>query len=327
MRWRRLPALLLLIFVLAAAGGDRSQPAPAGSGEDEPDDRERNARLLRKWKAEPEHYARLQRDLQAFHALSPERQQQLRQFDHDLHDLDPETQHHLWEVLERYSLWYERLPAEKRQLIEEATNREERLQLIHQIKEQQWMDQLPKQTRLNLEAELAQPGAERAKIIARAKEEEKKRRQTLRRQFESKPPAKALRPAKIEALPPEVKTYVEKTLKPKLNASERKAMAAAEGKWPALVLLIEDLADRHELRPLPGGRELWEAAASALPDVPDRVLRDFALNGLTAAERNNLNLSPTDPESRERLIRAYFEKKPRELQRYRKQNKALLSAK
>ncbi len=322
MRWLRL--LALFIVLLVAAAGDRPQP---GEAVDEPDDRARNARLLRKWKADPEHYARLQRDLQAFHSLSPERQQQLRQFDQDLHNLEPQTQHRLWEVLERYCLWYERLPREKQLLLEDAADQAERLQLIRDIKEQQWLRQLPLQTRLKLQDELAKsPAAKRGEIIARYKADEKDRRQRFRKQFESRPPGKdkAVRPAKVEALPPEVKTFVEQALKPKLSARESKMLDAAEGKWPDLVVLIEHLADRHKLRPLPGPKELWEAPASALPDVPDTVLREFALTGLTAAERNSLHLSPMDPESRERLIRAFFEKKPRELQRYRKQNKQLL---
>ncbi len=337
MRWRWPFAVLLILA--AGAAGDRPQPGstpPVGAvgagGEEPTDDLERNVRLLRKWKSDPEHYARLQRDLQAFHALSPDRQQQLRELDRDLHSLEPQSQHRLWEVLERYSLWYERLPEETRRRIEETTDRQERLQLIRELKEEQWLNRLPRDTRQKLKLELdlsaGKQGA-RAAIIAKYRLEETQRRQRIRKLIELRPGGKERpgKPARTEALPDSVKTFVEKELRPKLTPSERKALESAQGRWPTLVLLIEDLADRYSLRPLPGPPELWEMAASALPIVPDQVLREFALNELTAEDRSTLNLSLTDSESRERLTRAFFEKKPRELQKYRKQNKQLLSGK
>src|SRR5262245_33956492 len=76
----------------------------------ESEDLERNRRLLEKWKAEPEHYRRLKRDLAAFYALPPERQEEIRDVDRQLHDADSATQARLWAVLERYYTWLERLP-------------------------------------------------------------------------------------------------------------------------------------------------------------------------------------------------------------------------
>ncbi len=181
MPWRKRMAALLLVMPLLAAGG----------GDEAGDDLERNARLLRKWKADPEHYARLQQDLQAFRALPPERQQQLRRFDLELHSLDPQTQRHLWDVLERYSLWYERLPEETRKKIEETTDLDERVELIREIKEQQWMERLPQKTRETLADDLrkAKPG-EKNSILTRYKTEERERRLKWRKQFESKPAGK-----------------------------------------------------------------------------------------------------------------------------------------
>ena len=71
----------------------------------EGDEMERNRRLLDKWKADPEHYRRLKRDLAAFYALPAERQAQIRDLDQQLHEYDPEVQARLCAVLERYSVW------------------------------------------------------------------------------------------------------------------------------------------------------------------------------------------------------------------------------
>jgi hypothetical protein len=69
---------------------------------------------------------------------------------------------------------------------------------------------------------------------------------------------------------------------------------------------------------LPGPRDLWDSARLALPEVPGHLLRDFALAELSAEDRARLGLSVADPEaSRERLKKAYFKRKPRELERLR----------
>ncbi len=65
-----------------------------------PDDLSHNRRLLDQYRADPEHYARLVRDLRAFQALPPDHQEKMRQFDRALHEEDSETQKRLWEVLE-----------------------------------------------------------------------------------------------------------------------------------------------------------------------------------------------------------------------------------
>jgi hypothetical protein len=204
MQWRSRLLVLVLVVLVSAAGQ---------SGDDSADDLEQNARLLRKWRTDPEHYARLQRDLRAFHALPLERQKHLRRFDLELHNREPQEQRRLWDVLERYSLWYERLPEDKRKSLDEAADVDEKLELIREIREQQWLDRLPQRTRAELDAKTAgRLAEERADLIRKSKAEEKLRHQKMRQQFETKPAAKdkAARPAKIDAQLPDGQAFAEK---------------------------------------------------------------------------------------------------------------------
>src|SRR5262249_27868355 len=115
-----------------------------GSSEPSSEDLDRNRRLLEKWRADPEHYARLKRDLKAFHSLPRDRQERLRKLDHDLSEADSRTQRQLWNVRERYANWFDRLPEADRQRIEAAGDREERLHVVQTIREQQLLDRLPR---------------------------------------------------------------------------------------------------------------------------------------------------------------------------------------
>src|SRR5262245_25626651 len=110
------------------------------------DDLERNRRLLERWKADPEHHARLRRDLQAFYALPAERQEAMRRLDHQLHE-DLSTQTRLWPVLTRYHDWLEHLQAPDRAHVLAARTPRERLQRIRDLREREWIEQLPARLR------------------------------------------------------------------------------------------------------------------------------------------------------------------------------------
>ena len=58
----------------------------------------------------------------------------MRQFDRELHDQDPETQNRLWEVLERYTDWVNRLPEADQKRIEQAADRNERLAIVKELR-------------------------------------------------------------------------------------------------------------------------------------------------------------------------------------------------
>ncbi|MHB1422021.1 MAG: hypothetical protein ACYC3I_02255 [Gemmataceae bacterium] len=166
--------LLPLLTILAAA--TPSEEATPGSGDAA--DLERNRHLLNKWKADPEHYARLRRDLRDFWALPKPRRQQIRQLDHAFHQLDAKMQKRLWKVAERYTAWLERLPREQRRQIEAATDTQERLQLIRTIRERQWVERLPRKVREELEN---LPAEARSAKAAQLREQEKQQRRLWKR--------------------------------------------------------------------------------------------------------------------------------------------------
>src|SRR2546421_488163 len=70
---------------------------------------EQNRRKLEFWRKHPEQLARLRQDLSAFLALPAERREKIIPFDQDLHQEPVSTQARLWNVLQRYTDWLDRL--------------------------------------------------------------------------------------------------------------------------------------------------------------------------------------------------------------------------
>ena len=155
-----------------------------------------NRELLEKWRADPDHYARLQRDLRAFWALPPGRRKQMRQLDQDLQHADARTRKRLWAVLERYHAWLEALPEADRRRVEGAANADERLRVIREVRDRQWVEHLPAKVREELEQ---LPLERRPGRIALLRKEEQRHRREWRRGLRLPPP---FRPATLKAFPP-----------------------------------------------------------------------------------------------------------------------------
>jgi hypothetical protein len=237
----RLAALLLFgVFVLPLWAAD--------SGTDE---LERNARLLEKWRADRDHFARLQHDLQAFAALPRERQEKLRQFDRELHECDSETQKHLWETLERYAAWLDQLPEAEQQQILSIADKHERIQAITQKREQQWLERLPAKDRDYLKN---LPDDKRPIEMARLHKEDRQRRlkwlQALKLRPDLRP--RPSHPKSFADFPPEVIEFVNGLLTPMLNAEEKDHLKNTQG-WPALAQTIFDLSEKHPVLPSANG--------------------------------------------------------------------------
>jgi hypothetical protein len=226
--------LLVLAGLIAAA------PGPAGP---EADELARNRRLLDKWRADPEHYARLQRDLHDFYALPTAQQERLRQLDRQLHELDPATQQRLWAVLERYSVWLERLPPADRRRVLAAADPAERLRIIRALRERQWLDRLPRRQREQL---LLLPAEKRAERIAELRRKERDER---RRWAQPQPKAPQQRPRRVGELPADVQRFLHEQLWPRLSATERTQLRKAEGRWPDLPRTVLQLAERYPVLP------------------------------------------------------------------------------
>lgn len=121
---------------------------------------------------------------------------------------------------------------------------------------------------------------------------------------------------------PSVQQFLATKLEPALSSADAARLKEAEGKWPEYPRLLHELSQAHQLAipgmSLPGPRAIWELARLALPEVPDRILQEFAVTELSEEERSRLNLSIADPASRDRIKQEFFRKHPNELRRYRR---------
>lgn len=223
----------MLAFLVAA------NPGPESAA-----DLERNRHLLQKWKAEPEHYARLQRDLHDFWALPEARRRQLRRLDHDLHALEAPTQDRLWKAAQRYLAWLERLPEDERRRIEETKDPQERLRLIRAIRDRQWIERLPRKVQVELNK---LPDEARSAEVARLREQE--RRQRLQWKHPLPAPPRNRQPSRPADLPAESRNFIEKQLLPHLTPEEKRRYNAALGRWPDFPRTVKELARQHPILP------------------------------------------------------------------------------
>jgi hypothetical protein len=429
----RHPIRLVVLVVLPAA-------VALASSEPAAEEQEQNAALVAKYRHDdPAYFERLRRDLRAFSRLPAEKQERLRQLDRALREKDSVTQRRMWDVMDRFTAWLDRLPEESRRRVEEAPTRDERLRIIKELREQEFVRRLPRKVQDDLEKMAPE---KRAAEVARLRKEER----LLRKAWNPRP----TNPVRLDELTLDQQRYYEKVLKPKLNQLEKAELERAEGQWPTFAKTLLDLVDRHQLtgptrydtlpaearavlpwnsklkepqktslkraegkfpdfgvtfmkvlaqhpkahltkapgpsRPeelapihrafvvdqlmplldnaekeelkkaeekwpdyaqkllelagkhkreiplleFPGARELLEMVRSPvaeLPELPDRVLRDFFLTELTADERTELRLSLDDPESRDRLRQKYFDLHPKVLNRLRDNDRKTFSIK
>jgi hypothetical protein len=236
--------LLLLIVLLAGAAPAVSLPQPS------PEELEANRRQLERWRADPEHYARLKRDLKTFTGLSPEGQGRLRQLDEQFRLQDPATQAHLWRVLDRYATWLDHLPPSQRQQVESAPDARTRLAVIRRLREEEWISRLPEVK--SREVKNSSP-EKRAALLAEFREADRRRREEWQRALQPRDDAPWRRaPWRSQAdLPADVRTYLTGTLIPLLSPEEKKALEDAEGQWPQFGQTLLKLAENHPVG-LPG---------------------------------------------------------------------------
>jgi hypothetical protein len=213
-------------------------------------DLEHNRQLLERWRTDPEHYARLQRDLRAFWALPPQRRERLRKLDRDFHKLEAPARERLWRVLERYNLWLEQLPEEERRQIE-AADPGHRLRLIREVRQRQWIERLPARVRDDL---LKLPADKRQQRVAQLQKEEQRHRREWQQPLVLRP--RTPRYTQLKEFPQSVQDFVRNALLPSLDEDEKKRLQQADGgRWPELARTILELSERHPVLPaLPGGK-------------------------------------------------------------------------
>ena len=222
----------------------------AALGASESDDLERNRRLLERWSADPDHRARLLRDLRAFHALPPPRQQLIRALDQQLHEANAPTQGRLWAALERYNVWLETLTDEQRRHLATAPDAATRLARIRELRLREWLPRLPEDDQ---QAVSLLPEDEQPERIAALRAEERSQRGAWYREWLAAEAA-IPRPTKLSELPAETKAFVEANLLKRLKGDEQKELRKVEGKYPEWLRLLEKLSEAHPvLPPLPSG--------------------------------------------------------------------------
>ncbi|QDU20489.1 anti-sigma factor [Urbifossiella limnaea] len=107
--------------------------------------------------------------VRAFRELPPDRQDKLRQLDHQLHDLPDARRDTLLRVLEVYAAWLQRLPDADRKKILAAPSPGDRLEAIDDTRSTQWVAGLPAAQRQKLKT---MPPVERGETIVKWKAEE-----------------------------------------------------------------------------------------------------------------------------------------------------------
>jgi hypothetical protein len=278
---RRSACLPLIWSVLAAA-------VPVLAVAETSDDELRTNRvLLARWRTDPEHYARLKRDYKAFQKLPPEKRDRLRELDRDLRDEDSNTQARLRRVLQRYSTWLERLREEDRARVDAATDGSDRLRVIKDLREGEWIAHLP---RVDQDRVRAAPADQQPRLIAELRSEESKRHREwqLALLHADDPENRSNKPAWLNEFPPETRLYVSKTLVPMLNFREKQRFRDSLGKWPDCARAIYELSQDHKTVKIPPGN--WQG-----PTNPNDVKQYDLPQELT----NLLIVDPKKPKDKE----------------------------
>jgi hypothetical protein len=258
---------LALLFFLLAAAPLVAFPDPTA------EELKENARKLQQWRKHPDQYERLRRDAQIFLALPPERREQILALDQELHEEPSPTQARLTNVLERYAEWLEKLSDKERDRIRGAANKQERLKVIHELREQEWLRHQPDAVRKKIQPLPA--GTKKTEMIQKLRQEERQRRLEwhIAARFWDELTRKSTLPtrlsdfAEINRLVP---SFVEEYLYPFLTKEEKKRLDQAEGHWPRYPQTLVELADKH---PIALKGDIGPTRISELPAVVQKSVK------------------------------------------------------
>jgi hypothetical protein len=241
-RW---PGLLFLLLLLTGLPG---MPLLAGA-EPTIEEIEQNRRELAQ--KSPEEMARLRDNAHVFLALPSDRRERILKLDDELARMPLRKRERLLAVMQRYAVWLRHLKPEDRQKILEAADSRTRLEIVRQMREEEWLQRQPRAIR----EEIGQrTGAARAKQIAALRSAEQRRRHEwivatrFWKDLQRKP---SILPIRLEDLGREVSHFVAEYLKPRVTDAEWGQLLAAQGSWPRFPMTLVDLADRRPMA-LPG---------------------------------------------------------------------------
>lgn len=195
-------------------------------------------------RSRPEVLARLRHDSLAFLSLPAERREQIIKLDHDLHEESSKVQTKLWNVVDRYADWLDRLPEKDRQAIKQAADASTRLALIRDLRDREWMSVQPKAIRDEWDKLKGEP---RGDFIKKLRLEDRQRRQQWQfaSRFWRELEGKQALPMKLEDFSAAVQKYVKEYLSVMISKEEKTRLAAAEGKWPDYPQTLVGIAAKH----------------------------------------------------------------------------------
>jgi hypothetical protein len=234
------------------------------------DDFRANRLLLARWRSDPEHYARLKRDYKAFQELPAEKRERLRELDRDLREEDSNTQARLKRTLQRYMAWLDRLAEEERARVDAATDSNDRLRIVKDLREREWIAHL---SRADQERIRVAPVDQRPRVIAdlRLEEANRHREWQMALLHVDDPENRSNKPSWLNEFPPETRLYVSKTLLPMLYFREKQRFRDSLGKWPDCARLIYDLSGAHKTVKIPPGN--WQGPINVNDIRPDGPIK------------------------------------------------------
>lgn len=211
--------------------------------------------------AESDNRGRLQRNLEAYHRLSPEMKAKVRRLDQQLSEEDTATRQRLFGVMYRYAAWQSRLADADRRALAAAPSGPERIQTVRSILDRQWYDNLPPARR---DALAARPN-ERQQLLDKWKAEDRERRAMRADAIRDLEFGATGLPLGRQEFRDDLQRYVKDILEPKLNERERRRLNNAwRVSWLTYVMQVAILSDSHNLRP-PGPPEAWRRLAERKP--------------------------------------------------------------
>jgi hypothetical protein len=230
-----------------------------------PDEREENRRRIEEMRAkEPEKLQHLRTNASVFLGLPEERRQKMLHLDQELQKENAKTQGRLARVMDRYVTWLDALDPRDRQRIKDAPDKNARLAIVQELRDDEWMRYQPKALR---DQYAALQGRAKAELAANLRAQERQRRLDwhIAGRFWKELDKGTPLPSRLADFPADVNVYVNEYLRPMLSVEERDQLAKTEGQWPLYPVTLVSLADRHPPA-LPG-----EKGPKTLAELPTEV--------------------------------------------------------
>lgn len=276
----------------------------------------------------PEHYARLRENFNAFNNLGERRKEALVKLDADVHDLPAPKQARYWKTLERYAVWLESLKKSEikeyrdaYKAIVEAPDAAARLSLIEEQRNREWMKTQPKKCRDDWEK---LPAADRVKFVTNLRQQERQSHQrwVIAQRFwkelenkkelpcrmsdfgvtlKNKDGKPQLNPDNTPKQNNKVADYFNDYLVRYLTAEEKDQLKKAEGLWPDFPQTLVAIASKYPSALPPARKEDYPTGPDKLP-APVRIRVTEKKGGGPKTKKNDLKQFENRPIYGEKVV-------------------------